>query len=70
MNKTDSTATPAVPEHLRPLKWNERVCRGDFVADDNQGFAPWVGPSGFRADAFVKQIYRQLRRPAGLRKSS
>jgi hypothetical protein len=59
----------AVSERLRPLKWNERVCRGDFVADGKQGFEPWVGPSGFRADAFVKQIYRKLRRrPAGDKK--
>jgi hypothetical protein len=69
MNEADSMVTPAVPEHLRPLKWNERVRRGDFVADGNQGFEPWVGPSGFRADAFVKQIYRQLsRRTVGARK--
>jgi hypothetical protein len=56
---------------LRRLKWNEVVSRGDFVADEQQGFAPWSGPSGFRADAFVKPIYRkQAARPAGGKKSS
>lgn len=49
----------AVPERLRPLKWNELVRRGDFVAAGGQGFELWEGPSGFRADAFVKQIFRR-----------
>ena len=57
------------PECLRPLKGNERARRGDFVEDGREGFEPWVGPSGFRADAFVKQIYRrQGRGPAGGKK--
>jgi len=47
------------PKHLRRLKWNELVSRGDFVADGRQGFEPWEGPSGFRADSFVNPIYRQ-----------
>ena len=62
MNETDSSALPVVLKHLRLLKWNERVRRGDFVADGRQGFELWEGPSGFRADAFVKQIYRRLGR--------
>lgn len=71
MNEADSTALPVVLEQLRLLKWNERVQRGDFVANGRLGFEPWVGPSGFRADAFVKQIYRRLgRQPTGTRKSS
>ena len=66
MNATSPSALPVLLEHLRLLKWHERVRRGDFVADGRQGFEPWVGPSGFRADSFVKQIYRRLRRrPAG-----
>jgi len=70
MNEAASTATAIAPNGLRPLKWNEVVKRGDFVRDGRQGFEPWVGPSGFRADAFVKQIYRQLkRRTTGIRKS-
>jgi len=45
---------------LRALEWNELVRKGDFVADGHDGFEPWDGPSGFRADAFVKQIYRRI----------
>jgi len=48
-----------VPKGFRRLKWNELVISGDFVMDDLRGFAPWEGPSGFRADSFVKPIYRQ-----------
>ena len=60
-------ATP--PECLRPLKWDELVRRGDFVEDGSGGFEPWEGPSGFRADAFIKQIYRrQDSRPVGTQK--
>jgi hypothetical protein len=44
---------------MRSLEWNELVRKGDFVADGHDGFEPWDGPSGFRADAFVKQIYRR-----------
>ena len=69
MNKTCSSVAMAVPNRLRPLKWNELVRCGDFVENGREGFEPWVGPSGFRADAFVKQIYRQLsRRTAGAKK--
>ena len=46
-------------ERFRRLKWNELVTRGDFVEDRNQGFEPWAGPGGFRADSFVKPIYRR-----------
>ena len=53
---------PAVTvKHLRPLRWNELVRLGDFVQDGRQGFELWDGPRGFRADAFVKQIYRRLK---------
>jgi len=66
----EAAAKAILPECLRRLKWNELVRRGDYVADGQQGFEPWEGPSGFRADAFVKQIYRRLKRPpAGARKS-
>jgi hypothetical protein len=47
------------PKHFRRLKWNELVGRGDFVASEHQGFEPWEGPGGFRADSFVKPIYRR-----------
>jgi hypothetical protein len=69
MNKNDPSAMNPVPECLRPLKWNELVRRGDFIKDGREGFEPWDGPSGFRADAFIKQIYRLLEpRPAGTKK--
>ena len=51
-------------KHFRRLKWDELVVTGDFVVNEQQGFEPWEGPSGFRADAFVKPIYRQKKRSA------
>jgi hypothetical protein len=65
MNETDPPAIAVVPESLRRLKWNELVRRGDFIEDGQNGFEPWEGPSGFRADAFVKKIYRRLHPAAG-----
>jgi hypothetical protein len=62
MNTANPSAAAIAAEDLRPLKWNERVQRGDFVADGRQGFEPWEGPGGFRADAFVKTIYRRSSR--------
>ena len=59
MNETASSAVAIAPNRLRPLKWNELVKRGDFIEDGRKGFEPWAGPGGFRADAFVKQVYRQ-----------
>jgi hypothetical protein len=60
MSETSSAAA-ALSENLRPLERDELVRPGDFVENGNQGFEPWTGPGGFRADSFVKQIYRQLR---------
>jgi hypothetical protein len=48
-----------VPKRLRRLKRNELVTRGDFVVDMQRGFEPWEGPGGFRADAFLKPVYRR-----------
>jgi len=48
-----------VPKNFRRLKSNELVSTGDFVADERRGFEPWEGPNGFRADAFVRAIYRR-----------
>jgi hypothetical protein len=60
------SSSVAMPPDLRRLKWNELVSRGDFVENGRQGYEPWEGPGGFRADAFVKAIYRKRgRRPAG-----
>ena len=64
MNEANLSAIALVPEHLRRLKWNERVRQGDFVEDGHHGFKLWDGPRGFRADSFVKQIYRRLKRRA------
>jgi hypothetical protein len=69
MHENDPSAISTIPEGLRPLQGNEMVRRGDFVEDGHEGFEPWVGPGGFRADAFVKQIYRRQEcRPAGGKK--
>jgi hypothetical protein len=46
-------------KHFRRLKWHELVVTGDFIVNEKRGFEPWEGPSGFRADAFLKPIYRQ-----------
>jgi len=59
MRESEPTAAVVATDRLRRLKWNELVSRGDFVADERHGFEPWEGPSGFRADSFVKPIYRQ-----------
>lgn len=56
-----NTELDDVPLRLRRLGPDELVTRGDFVADKQRGFEPWDGPSGFRADAFVKPIYRRDR---------
>jgi hypothetical protein len=60
MNQNTPTAVAAAPEMFRPLKWNELAKRGDYVKDGNDGFELWVGPSGFHAGTFHKQIYRRL----------
>ncbi len=66
MSETRPATFPVIREHLRPLRWNELVRPGDFVAAGRRKFALWDGPNGFRADAFVKQIYRRMARaPAG-----
>ncbi len=68
--KSEAAPPADIPRRFRRLKWNELVRRGDFVMDEHQGFEPWEGPGGFRADAFVKAIYRKLtRQPAGFGKS-
>ncbi len=59
MNKPEASANTRVPKGLRLLHSNELVSPGDFVGDEHRGFAPWEGPSGFRADSFVRPIYRQ-----------
>ena len=58
-NKPEASTKAGVPKRYRRLKWNELVSLGDFVADKHRRFEPWEGPSGFRADAFLKPIYRR-----------
>jgi hypothetical protein len=71
MNAGDPAAPAPAPESLRLLKWNELVRRGDFVKDEWENFEPWAGPAGFRADAFMKQIFRRRSRyPAGAKQAS
>jgi hypothetical protein len=68
--KLEATPPIGVPRRFRQSKWNELVRRGDFVMDEHQGFEPCEGPGGFRADAFVKIIYRKLaHQPAGFGKT-
>ena len=71
MNDDNPAVIASIPEALRLLKGNEIVRPGDFVGDGRNGFEPWVGPRGFRAAAFVKQVYRpQERRATGAKKQS
>jgi hypothetical protein len=58
MNKNPPSTLAVERKHLRPLRCNEHVRHGDFVAEGPRNFALWEGPGGFRADTFVKQIYR------------
>lgn len=57
---SEGNETAIQAEGLRLLEWNELVRQGDFVADGTQRFKLWEGPSGFRADAFVKPTYRRM----------
>lgn len=50
---------PAASAGFRILKCSEVVRRGDFVVTAQAGFAPWEGLNGFRADAYLKPIYRK-----------
>ncbi len=54
-----STVEAGVPKDFRRLHWHEPVLNGDYVIDAQRGFELWEGPSGFRADSFVKPIYRR-----------
>ena len=53
-----------VPAGFRRLRWDEPVLDGDFVMDGQRGFELWEGPGGFRADSFVKPIYRRSQKRA------
>jgi hypothetical protein len=59
VNTPEASVKPGVPKHYRRLKPSELVSLGDFVANEREGFELWEGPGGFRADSFVKPIYRK-----------
>jgi len=48
-----------VLDRFRRLKWNELVRQGDFVANAGRKLEPWEGLNGFRADSYLKPIYRK-----------
>ncbi|HXI69036.1 MAG TPA: hypothetical protein VNN22_01635 [Verrucomicrobiae bacterium] len=56
---TETAASSGVPKGFRRLKWDEVVTSGDYLVDEKRGFVPWQGPGGFRADTFLKPIYRR-----------
>jgi hypothetical protein len=55
-----ATANVGISKRYRRLKAHELVMLGDFVADEQRGLELWEGPNGFRADAFVKAMYRLI----------
>ena len=59
MNKAEVMAPVVLLHDLRQLEEHELVTAGDFVAAGEEGFEPWAGPTGFRADAFIKPVYRR-----------
>lgn len=59
MNKPELTAEANEPKPFRRLKSNELVTSGDFILNDREEFDLWEGPRGFRADAFLRPIYRR-----------
>jgi hypothetical protein len=59
-----------MPKSFRRLKWNELVISGDFIANEHRRLEPWEGPSGFRAAAFVRPIYRATKAGSTIEKPS
>jgi hypothetical protein len=59
VNTPEPPENAGVPKDFRRLQGNELVSAGDFVADERLGLELWEGPNGFRADSFVKAIYRR-----------
>jgi hypothetical protein len=62
MHKPEAIVKPGTPKNFRRLESHELVSLGDYVADEHRGLEPWEGPSGFRADAFIKAMYRRVQR--------
>ena len=69
MSQTIASASGVTPKSWRLLKPSEFVRRGDFMVNDAAGVELLEGSAGFRADSFVKQIYRQLGRAPEAKKS-
>lgn len=68
-SQRETFTSAKVPNDFRRLKCDEIVNRGDYVETERQGLEPWEGPGGFRADTFVKPIYRRQTCPqTGARK--
>jgi len=60
----------AAPKGFRFLKGREIVSPGDFVEGKQGRLELWDGPRGFRADAFIKPIYRRSRGGAAIKSLS
>lgn len=56
---SETALEAGVPGGFRRLRWDEPVMSGDYVINEPRGFELWEGLSGFRADMFVKPIYRR-----------
>jgi len=68
-NSMNLNLKSVIPKRFRRLKWNELVNLGDYVRNEHRRFELWEGPGGFRADAFVRPIYRRDKsRPAATKK--
>jgi len=63
-NVSETVVQAEVPKGFRRLKWNEVVVQGDCLVHEQRGFEPWQGPGGFRADTFLKPIYRRGKIPS------
>ena len=61
MKQTMESNEHDIDDHagFRRLRAHELVSHGDFVAGGHQVLELWEGPTGFRADAFVKPVYRR-----------
>jgi len=59
MNGLEESTKAGAPKHYRRLKADELVGSGDYIKNERRGLERWEGPSGFRADSFVRPIYRR-----------
>ena len=59
LHKPQPTTLTGNSMRFRRLEPHELVKVGDYIASDRKELELWEGLKGFRADAFLKQIYRQ-----------